>query len=51
MLLAARKRARELGCAAMDLEVDSEHARAAHLYGRDGFEKLHRERWVRRLQY
>ena len=49
LLLAARKRARDQGCAAMDLEIEAEHARAAHLYDRDGFRKLSRERWVRRL--
>ena len=49
LLLAARKRARDLGCAAMDLEVETEHARAANLYDRDNFQKLTRERWVRRL--
>jgi len=49
LLLAARKRARDHGCAAMDLEIEAEHARAAHLYDRDGFRKLSRERWVRRL--
>jgi GNAT superfamily N-acetyltransferase len=41
-------RTRALGCAAIDLEVDVEHARAEHLYEREGFSRLPRARWVRR---
>jgi GNAT superfamily N-acetyltransferase len=41
--------ARYRGCRAVDLEVDSEHARAEHLYQRAGFEHLPRRRWTRRL--
>lgn len=41
--------AKEAGCRAVDLEVDSNHARAEHLYRRDGFTPLARRRWVRRL--
>jgi GNAT superfamily N-acetyltransferase len=41
--------ARENGCRAVELEVDSEHARAEHLYEREDFVALARRRWVRRL--
>lgn len=37
--------ARDLGCLAVDLEVDAEHARAEHLYARAGFRRLPRTRW------
>ncbi len=43
-------RARDCGCACVDLEVDVEHARAENLYRRAGFTPLPRARWVRRLQ-
>lgn len=46
---AAMERAGELGCLVMDLEVTSDHARAAHLYARLGFRGLGRERWAREL--
>jgi ribosomal protein S18 acetylase RimI-like enzyme len=39
----------ERGCHAVDLEVDSEHARAERLYRREGFVALSRRRWARRL--
>jgi ribosomal protein S18 acetylase RimI-like enzyme len=42
--------AREMGCAAMDLEVDQEHARAERLYARTGFQSLARSRWVKYLK-
>jgi GNAT superfamily N-acetyltransferase len=38
------------GCAAVDLEVDAAHQRAAHLYAREGFHRLDRTRWVRVLR-
>ncbi len=38
------------GCAAVDLEVDTVHQRAAHLYAREGFRPLDRTRWVRLLR-
>jgi GNAT superfamily N-acetyltransferase len=37
--------AREAGAAAMELEVETEHARAARLYERAGFRPLARARW------
>lgn len=49
LLLVARRRAHKLGCAAMDLEVEESHRRASHLYARDGFRSLQRQRWVRLL--
>ena len=49
MLTAVLERARERGCAAIDLEVDITHERAAHLYMREGFEQLERNRWVKFL--
>jgi GNAT superfamily N-acetyltransferase len=41
--------ARDLGCAAVELEVDEGHARTSNLYAREGFTPLPRKRWVRRL--
>jgi GNAT superfamily N-acetyltransferase len=38
------------GCAAVNLEVDTAHQRAAHLYAREGFRPLDRTRWVRLLR-
>ena len=43
------KEAKELGCAAVDLEVDIEHHRAERLYKRYGFEALPRSRWAREI--
>ena len=37
------------GCAAVDLEIDTAHRRAAHLYAQ-GFRPLDRTRWVRLLR-
>jgi GNAT superfamily N-acetyltransferase len=42
--------AAEQGCAAVDLEVDADHQRAAHLYAREGFAPLNRARWVHLLR-
>jgi len=41
----ALETAREMGCLAVDLEVDVEHARAENLYARAGFRRLPRTRW------
>lgn len=49
LLGATLVRAREEGCAAVDLEVDSDHRRAENLYRRAGFEPLPRARWVKVL--
>jgi ribosomal protein S18 acetylase RimI-like enzyme len=49
LLRAALGTARERGCAAVDLEVERDHARAENLYRREGFAPLARSRWVRRL--
>jgi len=47
MLDAVLDQARAAGCAAVDLEVESSHARAEHLYARAGFTTLPRARRVR----
>ena len=49
LLRAACDAAAARGAVAVDLEVDSGHARAARLYAREGFRALPRARWVRRL--
>jgi GNAT superfamily N-acetyltransferase len=49
MLGAVIDKAAAAGAAAVDLEVDSGHTRAARLYERTGFAPLPRARWVRRL--
>ncbi len=41
--------ARELGCQAIDLEVDAEHGRAESLYERAGFGRHRRNRFFKRL--
>ena len=41
--------ARAAGCAAIDLEVTAEHARAANLYLRHGWSTLGRARYVKKL--
>jgi GNAT superfamily N-acetyltransferase len=41
--------ARNIGCLAVDLEVDQDHTRAEDLYQRFGFERLPRSRWAIRL--
>jgi ribosomal protein S18 acetylase RimI-like enzyme len=50
LLRRACAHARELGCAAIDLEVEESHARAANLYVREGFERHRRTRFVLRLR-
>ncbi len=49
LLRAALREARRRGCAAVDLEVETAHPRAANLYRRHGFRQLGRTRFVRRL--
>lgn len=49
LLRAAVELARSEGCAAIDLEVEADRARAEHLYEREGFERHSRARFVRRL--
>jgi GNAT superfamily N-acetyltransferase len=49
LLACAQDLALRAGCAAMDLEVTTDHSRAANLYQRDGFRELPRARWVKRL--
>lgn len=44
------QKANEMGCAAIDLEVDIEHRRAEQLYQRFGFASLPRARWVKELR-
>lgn len=46
----AIRRARTLGCAGMDLEIDRKHDRAENLYQREGFTSLPRTRWMRKLE-
>jgi GNAT superfamily N-acetyltransferase len=41
--------ARAEGCRAVELEVETSHARAEHLYRRHGFTDLPRRRWTRPL--
>lgn len=49
LLREAMAHARAAGAAAIDLEVDAGHARAAHLYAREGFQAHRRARWVAKL--
>jgi GNAT superfamily N-acetyltransferase len=49
MLRRALAVARDAGCRAVDLEVDARHARAERLYEREGFRRLSRNRWARKL--
>jgi GNAT superfamily N-acetyltransferase len=49
LLRRATEIARAEGCAAIDLEVDAEHARAETLYLREGFYTLPRRRFARVL--
>ena len=50
LLTALCEHAAAQGCAAVDLEVDATHQRAAHLYTRENFSPLDRRRWVRLLR-
>ncbi len=45
----AVRRARDVGCRAMDLEVTEDRQIATHLYEREGFQRLARSRWMRSL--
>jgi len=45
LLDAVCAQARSAGCAAIDLEVEGSHERAAHLYERRGFRRLGRTRY------
>jgi GNAT superfamily N-acetyltransferase len=49
LLSHALLQARATGCLAVDLEVDSDHARVEGLYERHGFTRLRRSRWALRL--
>ena len=49
LLSAAADAARAHGAHTLDLEVEASHTRAANLYAREGFRRLERTRWVRRL--
>ena len=49
LLSAAADTARASGARTLDLEVEASHTRAANLYAREGFRRLERTRWVRRL--
>ncbi len=49
MLATVLQQANAADCAAVDLEVDTTHARAGPLYAREGFTPLSRARWVRAL--
>ena len=50
LLAAAYDTAREYGAGTVDLEVVAGHERAGALYEREGFERLPRTRWIRRLR-
>lgn len=50
LLLGACDAAIHRGCAAVDLEIEATHARAANLYLRLGFRPHHRTRWVKNLR-
>ena len=50
LLVAAGDVARARGALTLDLEVDATHERAANLYAREGFQRLARIRWLRRLE-
>jgi len=49
LLHAAYQAGAESGAVAMDLEVEASHRRAERLYEREGFVRLPRARWSRRL--
>jgi ribosomal protein S18 acetylase RimI-like enzyme len=42
--------ATEIGCAAVDLEVEREHRRSEHLYRRAGFRPYDRARWAKKVR-
>jgi ribosomal protein S18 acetylase RimI-like enzyme len=41
--------AQEMGCRAVDLEVEENHRRVEGLYSRSGFKRLKRNRWMKWL--
>jgi len=47
LVSAVLKRAREVGIAAVDMEIDVGHNQVESLYRRFGFTQLQRSRWVR----
>jgi GNAT superfamily N-acetyltransferase len=49
LLKVACDHAHAAGCAAIDLELEAAHPRAASLYARAGFRALQRKRWVKTL--
>lgn len=49
LLKEALRQATSEHCGAVDLEVDASHARASALYDRQGFIRLDRTRWVKKL--
>jgi GNAT superfamily N-acetyltransferase len=51
LLNSAIAEARHRGCAALDLEVETAHSRAEHLYVRYGFARRSRSRWVKMLSH
>jgi GNAT superfamily N-acetyltransferase len=51
LLAAALQTAAGIGAIAVDLEVETSHARAARLYAREGFQRHDRTRWVRKLEH
>jgi GNAT superfamily N-acetyltransferase len=49
LLREALRTARRAGCRAVDLEVEAAHPRPARLYAREGFKRLARRRFYKRL--
>ena len=49
LIAAVLERAQARGMVAVDLEIDVGHHRAASLYERNGFHRLERSRWARKL--
>lgn len=49
LLKEAIAEAHRSGCTAVDLEVDENHHQAENLYQREGFERLFRSRWVKKI--
>ena len=50
LLQASIEKAQKAGCAALELEVEAGHERAANLYAREGFQRLPRVRWARTFE-
>jgi ribosomal protein S18 acetylase RimI-like enzyme len=49
LLDAVAERAEARGCVSLELEVQADHARAAHLYQREGFRSMRRDHLTRPL--